>query len=320
MTPMLKRTVADFFGNPKTYAGYLCTARKAERKPCTAYEAEAATLFEAQRDLPLRSLLRSEADLMSLLEFLMKKIVYPLPPEGEAARARQIADGKRLERLQQELGQVRTDLAAAGDPPPEALAAEQERLDAEFGAIMKRYHERRGPASAWRTKSRVQVNGGISLRPDEFTIRKNPASPALQKFKRRAQGAAVAAGPGGGSGRLVRSRPTGKIPPVAGKGAAATAPGAAATSSPKTATSPQPKPPAASPAPPAATATRTPKGNAAAAPAGKAVPPTVAKAGPERVPGLVAARIAVPAGAAGAARALGELAADGRIVFRKATP
>jgi hypothetical protein len=320
MTPMLKRTVADFFGNPKAYAGYLCTGRKAERKPCAAYEAEAATLFEAQRSLPLRSLLRSEADLMNLLEFLMKKIVYPLPPEGEAARARQIADGRQLERLQQELGQVRADLAAAGDPPPEALAAEQERLDAEFGSIMKRYHEGGAAAMAWQTKSRVQVNGGISLRPDEFTIRKNPASPALQKFKRRAQGAAVTAGPGGGSGRLVRSRPTGKIPPVSGKGASATTPRAVATSSPKTATSPQPKPPAASPTLPAATATRTPQGKAAAAPAGTAAPPTVAKAGPERVPGLVAARIAVPAGAAGAGRALGELAADGRIVFRKATP
>ena len=322
LTPMLKRTVADFFGDPKTYAGYLCTARKAERKPCAAYEAEAANLFEAQRDLPLRSLLHAEADLMSLLEFLMKKIVYPLPPEGEAARARQLADGQRLESLRRELGQVRADLAAAGEPPPEDLAAEQERLAAEFGAIMKRYHETGSPASGWGTKSRVQVNGGISLRPDEFTIRKNPASPALQKFKRQAQGAAVAAGTGGGSGkagRLVRSRPTGKLPPVAGTAAAAP-PKAARAASPNVATSPQPKPPAAAPAPPAGTAARTPAGNAAAAPAVKPAPPVVAKAGPERVPGLVASRVAVPAGAAGAARAQGELAADGRIVFRRVSP
>ena len=212
MTPMLNRTVADFFGDPKAYTGYLCTARKAERKPCAAYEAEAAALFEAQRDLPLRSLLDAEEDLMSLLEFLMKQIVYPLPPEGEAARARQLADGKRLERLQEELGQARTDLAAAGDPPPEALAADQERLEAEFGAIMKRYHNTGSPASAWRTKSRVQVNGGISLRPDEFTIRKNPASPALQKFKRRRRappsrrGRAAGAGPGASSGAGRRAR------------------------------------------------------------------------------------------------------------------
>lgn len=290
MTPMLNRTVADFFGNQKTYAGYLCTVRKAARKPCAAYEVEAATLFEAQRDLPLRSLLNSEEDLLSLLEFLLKKIVYPLPPEGEAERAQQIADGERLEWLQKELGQVRTDLAAAGDPPPESLAADLERLEAEFGSIMKRYHMTGAAASAWRTKSRIQVNGGISLRPDEFTIRKNPASPALQKFKRQAQGATLAAGPGGKGGRLVRSRPTGKIPPVAGKGAAAVGPKVAGSASPKTVASPQPKPPAASPA------------------------------GPALLPGLVAARITVPAGAAGAARALGELAADGRIVFRKATP
>jgi len=299
--------VGDFFGNPKTYAGYLCTVRTAERRPCSAYEAEAATLFEEQRDLQLRSLLRSEEDLMTFLEFLLKKIVFP---EGEAARARQIADRKRIDRLQEELGRVRKDLAAAGDPPPESLAADRERIEAEIGAIMKWYHE--GGAVAWRTKSRIQVIGGISLRPDEFTISKNPASPALQKFKLRAQGAAVAAGPGGGSGRLVRSRPTGKIPPVAGTGTSA---GSALSVAP-----PRPAPPAASPAHPAATATRSPQGNAAAAPAGKAAPPSVAKAGPERVPGLITARVAIPAGAAGATRALGELAADGRIVFRRVPP
>jgi hypothetical protein len=164
------------------------------------------------------------------------------------------------------------------------------------------------------------VSGGISLRPEEFTIRKDPASPALQKFKRLAQGATLEAGPGGKGGRLVRSRSTGKSPAVASKGAAAAAPEVAATFSPKTATSPQPRPPAAAPASPVATATRTPQGKAAAAPSGKASPPPVAKAGPERVPGLVAARIVVPAGAAGAAGALGELAVDGRIVFRRVSP
>jgi len=312
MTPMLKRPLADFFGNPKAYAGYLCSARKAERMPCTAYEAEAATIFEAQRDLPLWSLLRSEEDLRAFLEFLTKNIVYPLPPEGEAERAQPIADRKRLDRLQEELGRVREDLAAAGDPQPESLAADRKRIEAEIGAIMKRYHEGGAAASAWRTNSRVQVNGGISLRPGDFTIRKDPASPALRKFKNLAQGAAVVAGPGDGHGRLVRSRPTGKIPPVAGKNAAAPPHLAAAP--------PQPKLPAASAAPPAATATRAPQGNTAADPAGQAAPPPVAKAGPERVPGLVAARIAVPAGAAGAARVLGELAVDGRIVFRRVSP
>lgn len=356
MTPMLKRTVADFFGGAKAYAGYLCIVRKAERKPCASYEAEAATLFEEQRNLPLRSLLRSEQDLMNLLEFVMKKIVYPLPPEGEAARAQQVADGKRLDQLQQELEKARADLAAAGDRPPESLAAERERLESEFGSIMKRYHETAEAGKAWRTKSRIQVNGGISLRPEEFTIRKNPASPALQKFKRQAQGATIAAGPGGAVGkggaagkgaRLVRSRPTGKIPPVAGK-AASVKPKIAGTASPKAEPTPKQKPSTASPArpgssaTPAATATRATKGKAVETPAGKsaapvaakpaatpagkvagtmvdgAAPPPVAKAVPPRPPGLVAARIAVPAGTAGAGRATGELAADGRIVFRKA--
>ena len=50
---------------------------------------------------------------MNLLEFLMKKIVYPLPPEGEAARAGQLADRKRLEQLQEELDRARADW-----PPP----------------------------------------------------------------------------------------------------------------------------------------------------------------------------------------------------------
>jgi hypothetical protein len=326
MTPMLNRTVADFFGKPKVYAGYLCVVRKAERQPCAAYEAEAATLFEAQRDLPLRSLLHSNEDLMNLLEFLMKRVVYPLPPEGEAARARQIADGRRLDQLRAELDRVRQELAAAGDPPSQSLTADRERIETEIGSIMKQYHEGGAAASGWRTKSRIQVNGGISLRPDEFTIRKDPGSPAMQKFKRLAQGAAVASGPGGQggqggkSGRLVRSRPAGKIPPSAGKGAAAVAPQAASRVSPKDAAPPQRKPPPALTASPPAVAARPPKGKIADAPAGKAAPQPAAQAGTARLPGLVAARIAVPAGAAGTARALGELTADGRIVFRKAAP
>jgi hypothetical protein len=41
---------------------------------------------------------------------------------------------------------------------------------------------------------------------------------------------------------------------------------------------------------------------------------------PARTTSAAVARIEVPAGAAGATQAFGELAADGRIVFRKFSP
>jgi hypothetical protein len=307
MTPMLQRTVGDFFGNPRTFTGYLCAIRR-EKRPCSAYEAEAATLFEAQRGLPLRSLLRSEDDLTAFLEFLFQKITFPLPPEGEAARAHEIADEKRLEHLRGEL--AKATLEAAGEQPTKSVSVERMRLEAEIAAIMKRYHEGRDATSAWRTEARIQVNGGISLRPEEFTIRRGPASPALQKFKRLAQGASVEAGPGGGSGRLVRSRPAGTVLRGAGQGLSAAPVKAVA--------SPRSTRPAAAPSSPAAAAMPASKGKGAVTFTGKFGPPSVAESG--RMPALVTTRIAIPAGAVGAARALGELAADGRIVFRKSLP
>jgi hypothetical protein len=307
LSPMLQRTVGDFFGNPKTFAAYLCIARKAQKRPCSAYEEEAAALFEARRDTPLRALLASDQDLMSLLEFLTTKIEYPLPPEGEAARAAEAADHEQLKRLTGELERVKREIDAGGETAAASLAGERERLEAEIGAIMKRYHEDRSPSSAWRVRSTIQVSGGISLRPDEFTIRATPSSPALQQFKKLARGASVEAKPGSGTARLVRSRPTGKIP----KPAAAAAPSKPAPARPATGAAPSPPP--AAPKPAAA-------GKAAPVAAPKAAPVPTAAPGPAREPTLVAKSIAIPAGAAGAARAVGELAADGRIVFRKAGP
>ncbi len=292
LTPLLQRKVGDFFGNQKTFTAYLCVARKAKRRPCSDYETEAAALFEAQRDHPLRSLFREGGDLTIFLEFLVSRIDYPLPPEGEAERAKQLADEKRLGKIQEEMAHVAKQLRAAGEPPPEPLASERTRLEAETAAIMKRYHEARAEAASWRTNSRVQVSGGISLRPDDFTIRQAPGSPALKKFKLLAQGAAGGAVTAGGDARLVRSRPTGKVPRVAVKGAAASSPTA-----------------------PASTVPRAQKGKESHAEI--TVPVPVTEAVTARVPSLVVTKIAIPAGIAGAAQALGELGADGRIVFRK---
>jgi hypothetical protein len=332
INPVLQRTVGDFFRDQKTFTAWICRQRAAERRPCSSYAAEAATLFAEQRDLPLRSLLRSEKDLLALLELLVNKLVYPLPPEGEAVRAAQVADGKRLEEIRGGLERVRGELAAAGEPVPEAVAAERDRLEAEFAAIMKRYHDGGKAAAAWQTRSRIQVNGGISLRPGEFTIRKGAESKALKEFKRKAQSAAVGAGEGGAGvrGRLVRSRPSGKVVPVAARGgtSAPAAAGKAAVTPPAKVQAPPPAAaakPATSPKPsaPAAAARTGPQGKGAEAPRVTAAPspaaaPAPVEAAAPRTPALVAARIAVPAGAAGAARAVGELAADGRIVFKKA--
>jgi hypothetical protein len=213
MTPMLKRTVGDFW-QPEDIHRHLCTVRKAQRRPCSAYEAEAATLFEAQRDLSLLSLLRSEEDLMDLLEFLLKMIVYPLPPEGEAARAVQIADGKRLEELRDELALVRQKLADAGESAPESLADDRERIESEIAAIMKRYHENPGETSAWRTKSRIQVNGGISSdrRSSRF---------ARTRRARRCRNSRFAGARCGGRRRIGRrpEPPDGKFARIAGAAA-----------------------------------------------------------------------------------------------------
>jgi len=56
----------------------------------------------------------------------------------------------------------------------------------------------------------------------------------------------------------------------------------------------------------------------AAAP--KPAPRPPAPVEPPQAPTTMAKNVSVPAGAAGAARVVGELSADGRIVFKKAAP
>jgi hypothetical protein len=317
LTPMLRRTVGDFFGSPKTFAGYLCAARKAQRQPCS--DAEAKSLFEERRDQPIRSMLRSSADLLALLEFLSPRIDYPLPPEAGTLRAEELADRERFERLRAELAAVKTRIAAAAEAPEDLAAAQKQKelIEEEMAVIMKLYHDGTARPPAWKTKSTIHVNGGISLRPGEFTIRTSASSPALRQFKQLAKGAAVEARVGQGAKRLVRSRPaatrpavaaaTKAVPPASGSGAGAP-PGKAA---PRTPVAPRGSAGAA-----AASAQRTaPKTTAP-----KAAPPPSASVTPARAPTPVAKNVSIPAGAAGAARVVGELAADGRIVFRKASP
>ncbi|HEY6000813.1 MAG TPA: hypothetical protein VI078_16120, partial [bacterium] len=191
LTPALQQAVGEFFHDPQSFAAWLCTRDKAGRRACGEYEAEAVARFKDGREAPVRSLLRTERDLLSLLEFLSQRLAYPLPPAGEAERAEQVADRTRLGELRAELERVRAELVAAGEPAPAGLVAEREDLERRYGAIMKTYHERGKAAASWQTRSKFQVNGGISLRPGEFTIRADARSAALKDFKRRAESAAA---------------------------------------------------------------------------------------------------------------------------------
>jgi hypothetical protein len=319
MTPMLRRTIADFFGNPKTFAGYLCATRKAQRRPCSAYEGEAESFFRARGGDQLRSLFRSNEDLLAFLEYLAPRLEFPPPPEVGAAQAEELADRRRSASLGVELAAAEARLAAAPESSAEFAAAreEKERIEAELAAIMKRYHGGAPRASAWKTKSVIHVNGGISLRPHEFSIRSSSASPALRRFKQLAKGAAVDGGAGGGKGRLVRSRAGRPAPPVAG--AAPGMPqgrGGGRGAPPGKAASP---PPVAARAP-AAAPSQSPRAPAAKAAVPQPAPQQPAAAGPVGATPPIVKSVSIPAAAAGSARIVGELVADGRIVFRKAAP
>jgi hypothetical protein len=206
--------------------------------------------------------------------------------------------------------------AAAGSENLTAAQERREGIEAEMAAIMKRYHGGSAKAPSWRTKSTIHVNGGISLRPGEFTIRTSASSPALRQFKQLAKGAGAEGKAGRGAGKLIRSRPTAARPVAAAAKPAPPTSGAGRGAA-KGKTEPR--------------AAVTPNGTAGAAaqtakePPPKAAPP---KPGPQppaaleslSAPTTVAKNVSLPAGAAGAGRVVGELSADGRIVFRKAAP
>jgi hypothetical protein len=224
---------------------------------------------------------------------------------------------------------VKSQAAAAGDSP-EGLAAAQERqrqIEAEMAEIMKRYHGGASRPPSWQTRSTMHVNGGISLRPGEFTIRTTPASPALKQFKQLAKGAAVEATAGKGAKRLVRSRPTASRPAVAtadkpappASGAGGGAPqGKSALRAPAAAGSPSGAP--SSPSAGTAAKTTAPKALPSKATTTPAAPQPAVAVEPPKPLASVAKNVSIPPGAAGAGRIVGELSSDGRIVCRKAAP
>ena len=280
LTQILRRNVGEIFGDPSILADFLCAAREPGLQHCSRSEAEDAALFAANREKPLRSLLGSGIDSVTLLDFLASRIKYPLSSEAIAAEAEQVAYQERLERLLAERAAANTALVAAGDASQGSPALqEQQRIEAEIEGMMKNFQNGSRPSTVWRTKFSFQANGGISLRPAEFSIRASGTSPAMYLFKKQVKGAANATEQDKGSGSLVRSCPSDDNASVDAPGEKV--PGAAAV---------------------------------------KAAPPPAPVAGPARVPKLGSKRVSLPAGAAGASGVQGELGTDGRIIFHKTPP
>lgn len=314
LTPVLQRTVGEVFVDPKILADYLCAVRKPAAQLCSRSEYEDAALFDANRGRPLRALLNAGEEIVPLLDFLSVKIQYPLSSRKIVLEAQQADDRQRLQRLEG----LRAELAAASaaaDADGDASAARQDRqrIEAEIAEIMESYHDGSRTAGVWRTKFSFQMHGGISLSPEDFSIRRSAAGAAMHLFKRQAKGAFSATETNKGAGSLVRSNASGVSPPAAvperpRTGAAGKRP--RQTPAPRT-----------TPGDPSAGGSRSPSAPEQAPPAVTAAPLAVESApvaaGRAGVPKLATKSVSVPAGTAGAAGVQGELGTDGRIIFHK---
>jgi hypothetical protein len=186
LTPILDKTVAEFFQTPANVEKYLSGTHDEAELQHSPWTAEATRLFEQYQQRKVREMVDSKEALKKLADYAASA-VQPPEPTSKSKLDEQIELGKQvLAQLETKITRLKRQLEQSPDVYSyNSLVDMYTRLVGQYELVRQNLNTliRQHNAMHFRSSFIVEISGGINLESSKFAIRQQPSSPSLIKLK-----------------------------------------------------------------------------------------------------------------------------------------
>jgi hypothetical protein len=186
LTPILEKTVAEFFQTPANVEKYLSGTHDKAGLGSSSWTVEANRLFEQYQQRKVREMVDSKRALEKLADYAAST-VQPPKPASKRTLDEQIELGKQvLAQLDARITRSKRQLQQESEVDSynslvvrhNQLVEQYELGRQDLNALIDQHN-----AMHFRIPFIVEIGGGINLEPSKFAIRQQTSSPSLIKLK-----------------------------------------------------------------------------------------------------------------------------------------
>lgn len=182
LSPILDKTVREYFVSPSNIAKFLCCRNNIHEDAATTFQAKATDIMAINGEKQVREIIETKKDLEALAEYASDNIESPPAPIAEKWEA-EIDKGKSdLDKMDQEIGSLKARMV---DSDSDELYDLHNRLVDQYNS---RLSEVKADIAFYNQlhvfgTSVVEIGGGINLEPQNFNVKRTSTSLKLEAFK-----------------------------------------------------------------------------------------------------------------------------------------
>lgn len=209
LTPILDKTVVDYFSNSNNIAKYLCFKNGVDSDFSNRYISEANNLMQALQNKKVKEMIKTEEDLKGLAYYASNEIEFPLPSIVKKYDDEIKSYIRQLENINSKIDKLKIKINEATNASQHNLYVEEHnRLVYQYESIREKHNHKVDIIKRLNvlTPSIVEISGGINLKPEYFYIKKTSTSTNLQTFKNITKKTGLKWNSINGSGTWIRSR------------------------------------------------------------------------------------------------------------------
>ncbi len=184
-TPILDRSLKDYFGTPGPLASYLVTRDGGSTEASAVYQTEAADILAKQGSAQVRSLVRTRRDLRALSDYALAA-QHAGASLSRSALSKEIdASEKVLDKLQADIADVKSESSRASGSAYNELVDKHNALVKQYRGELARHGERVTRHNAGQVAARaiMEIAGGIDLDWRNFQILTPAESARLEELQ-----------------------------------------------------------------------------------------------------------------------------------------
>ena len=217
LSPVLDKTVNEYFESPADIVAFLSGKSESSRSDQARLGRKAASLYNDHGHRRVRDILQTKQDMELLAMHAAGKADVPLSASMKDLEGQMTSDENSLDIYDSAIRKIKDDMR--GESSREnynALAARHNRLVEEYEKIRTRYNSNvaRYEALDIEVLSVLEIGGGISMEPSKFVIKQDASSPRLKELKILAPAVRTDWTQTKDSGRWVRSAAIQEKPPA----------------------------------------------------------------------------------------------------------
>ena len=182
LSPILDKTVKEYFGNSSNLAKFLCRKNNISEDSVTMFQSEAINIMTVRGEKQVREIIETKEDLKALAEYALNDVEVSLSPLAEKYKSEIDKGEVELDKLEQQIDELKAKITDSGS---DDLYDLHNRLVDQYNSLLAKVN--RDIAVYNQLDSSVlsvtEIGGGINLEPEHFNIKRTSTSPRLEEFK-----------------------------------------------------------------------------------------------------------------------------------------